>query len=177
MCGCVWVCVGVSLCVWVVCGWCVCVWVCACVCVRVCMCVIPPVLCMYDQQTFMLCPVVAGDKNTELPYVQILNRLLPADIRVLSWAPVGVDFNARFSCLYRTYKYFFPCGTMDVEVWVWVCVCVWVCVWCVWVCLCLCVCVCMCVIPPGLCMYVFAHTASTKCSWKVCWRTRFQKLL
>ena len=106
----------------------------------------------------------------ELPYVHILNRLLPADIRVLSWAPVGVDFNARFSCLYRTYKYFFPRGTMDVEVCVYVymhvhaylCVCAHVCVYDV--CMCVCVrasvraCVCVYVTPRGLCLwYVYIY--------------------
>lgn len=44
----------------------------------------------------------------ELPYVQILNRLLPHDIRVLSWAPnPPPDFSARFNCRGRHYKYFF----------------------------------------------------------------------
>jgi len=52
---------------------------------------------------------------TELPYVQILNNLLPDEIRVLSWAPVNVDFDARFSCTYREYKYFFPAANLNVE--------------------------------------------------------------
>eukprot|EP00761_Pharyngomonas_kirbyi_P007569 gb/GECH01007579.1/.p1 GENE.gb/GECH01007579.1/~~gb/GECH01007579.1/.p1 ORF type:complete len:453 (+),score=101.15 gb/GECH01007579.1/:1-1359(+) len=48
------------------------------------------------------------DKNiTELDYCMMLNRVLPDDIRVTSWCPVGPDFSARFACLYRTYKYFF----------------------------------------------------------------------
>lgn len=44
----------------------------------------------------------------ELDYLHILNQLLPADIRMYEVAlrpPVG--FDARFSCLYRHYKYFF----------------------------------------------------------------------
>lgn len=46
--------------------------------------------------------------HDELNYPQILNRLLPATIRVLAWAPeVPEDFSARFSCLSRTYRYFF----------------------------------------------------------------------
>ena len=52
----------------------------------------------------------------ELPYVRMLNQNLPDDIRVLSWAPVGPGFSARFSCLQRVYKYFFPRGTLDIEV-------------------------------------------------------------
>lgn len=44
----------------------------------------------------------------EIPYCQILNRLLPPDIRMLAWCPApSVDFSARFSCKERRYKYFF----------------------------------------------------------------------
>ncbi|XP_065594377.1 tRNA pseudouridine(38/39) synthase [Cyrtonyx montezumae] len=50
----------------------------------------------------------------ELRYTHILNRVLPPDIRVLAWAPVEPDFSARFSCLRRTYRYFFPCADLDV---------------------------------------------------------------
>ncbi|KAL8657875.1 MAG: hypothetical protein Q9226_001472 [Calogaya cf. arnoldii] len=44
----------------------------------------------------------------EIPYPQILNRLLPSEIRVLAWCPFPPpDFSARFSCGERCYKYFF----------------------------------------------------------------------
>ena len=43
------------------------------------------------------------DLETELPYVQILNRLLPPDIRVVAYTPVPEDFNARFSCKTQVY--------------------------------------------------------------------------
>ncbi|KAK6525572.1 hypothetical protein TWF281_010629 [Arthrobotrys megalospora] len=47
------------------------------------------------------------DKN-ELPYVTILNRLLPPTIRVLAWCPNPPEnFSARFNCQARTYHYFF----------------------------------------------------------------------
>ncbi|XP_026876085.2 tRNA pseudouridine(38/39) synthase isoform X1 [Electrophorus electricus] len=52
---------------------------------------------------------------TELPYVKILNRVLPPDVRVLCWAPVHTSFSARFDCQYRTYRYYFPHGDLDVE--------------------------------------------------------------
>ncbi|NXX41414.1 PUS3 synthase, partial [Tricholaema leucomelas] len=55
-----------------------------------------------------------GEGEEELRYTHILNRVLPADIRVLAWAPVDADFSARFSCLQRTYRYFFPCAGLDV---------------------------------------------------------------
>ena len=44
----------------------------------------------------------------EIPYPQVLNRLLPRDIRVLAWCPAPpTDFSARFSCRERRYRYFF----------------------------------------------------------------------
>ncbi|KAI4887454.1 hypothetical protein NFI96_017434, partial [Prochilodus magdalenae] len=53
--------------------------------------------------------------TSELPYVKMLNRVLPQDIRVLCWAPVQPGFSARFDCQYRTYRYYFPRGDLDVE--------------------------------------------------------------
>ncbi|KAF3917321.1 hypothetical protein ABW21_db0200037 [Orbilia brochopaga] len=48
------------------------------------------------------------DDKDELPYVTILNRLLPSTIRVLAWCPnPPADFSARFNCQARTYHYFF----------------------------------------------------------------------
>ncbi|KAF7586578.1 hypothetical protein BBP40_008652 [Aspergillus hancockii] len=48
------------------------------------------------------------DIADELPYVGILNRVLPEDIRVLAWCPNPPEgFDARFSCRERHYKYFF----------------------------------------------------------------------
>uniref|UniRef100_A0A8C6SR96 Pseudouridylate synthase 3 n=1 Tax=Neogobius melanostomus TaxID=47308 RepID=A0A8C6SR96_9GOBI len=49
----------------------------------------------------------------ELPYVKMLNRVLPLDIRVLDWAPAAEGFSARFDCQSRTYRYYFP-----EEVWI-----------------------------------------------------------
>lgn len=44
----------------------------------------------------------------ELSYIQLLNRVLPEDIRVLAWCPTPPeDFSARFSCRERQYRYFF----------------------------------------------------------------------
>lgn len=49
-------------------------------------------------------------EGTELPYVQILNRILPSSIRIQAWSPVRSNFSSRFDCVYRHYKYFFPAG-------------------------------------------------------------------
>ncbi len=43
----------------------------------------------------------------ELAYPRLLNAVLPPSIRVLAWSPVSKDFDARFSCQYRHYKYAF----------------------------------------------------------------------
>ncbi|XP_029954103.1 tRNA pseudouridine(38/39) synthase [Salarias fasciatus] len=51
---------------------------------------------------------------SELPYVKMLNRVLPQDIRVLDWAPATEGFSARFDCQSRTYRYYFPRGSLDV---------------------------------------------------------------
>lgn len=46
--------------------------------------------------------------NDEIQYVQVLNKLLPSDIRILAWcASPPPDFSARFSCKERRYRYFF----------------------------------------------------------------------
>jgi tRNA pseudouridine38/39 synthase len=58
-------------------------------------------------------PTIAfNDLVDELPYIQLLNRVLPPDIRIYAWCPnPPPDFSARFSCKERRYKYFFtnPC--------------------------------------------------------------------
>ncbi|NXS96625.1 PUS3 synthase, partial [Jacana jacana] len=56
----------------------------------------------------------SSGEEEELRYTHILNRVLPPDIRVLAWAPVEPGFSARFNCLKRTYRYFFPCANLDV---------------------------------------------------------------
>jgi tRNA pseudouridine38/39 synthase len=43
----------------------------------------------------------------EIRYIQVLNRILPASIRILAWSPVKAGFSARFNCRNRHYKYFF----------------------------------------------------------------------
>jgi tRNA pseudouridine38/39 synthase len=44
----------------------------------------------------------------ELPYIQLINRVLPPDIRILAWCPSPpADFSARFNCKERRYRYFF----------------------------------------------------------------------
>ncbi len=44
-----------------------------------------------------------------------MNNLLPHDIRVLVAQEVPEDFNARYWCIQRSYKYFFPRNHLDIE--------------------------------------------------------------
>ncbi|KAJ5574088.1 uncharacterized protein N7459_008515 [Penicillium hispanicum] len=66
-----------------------------------------------DQDDVMQVEESSTDKDwddvaDELPYIQVLNRVLPEDIRVLAWCPNPPDgFDARFSCRERRYRYFF----------------------------------------------------------------------
>ncbi|KAK7919459.1 hypothetical protein WMY93_010743 [Mugilogobius chulae] len=52
----------------------------------------------------------------ELPYVKMLNRVLPLDIQILDWSPAAEGFSARFDCQSRTYRYYFPRGCLDVDI-------------------------------------------------------------
>ena len=56
-----------------------------------------------------------GKVPEEYDYITMLNNVLPPFIRVLAWAPVGLEFDARFQVLYRSYKYFFPRCDLDIE--------------------------------------------------------------
>ncbi|XP_063592697.1 tRNA pseudouridine(38/39) synthase-like [Penaeus indicus] len=51
----------------------------------------------------------------EIDYVQLLNKVLPQEIRMLAWCPVKAGFSARFDCTKRKYKYFFPRGNLDIK--------------------------------------------------------------
>ncbi|KAJ5071118.1 tRNA pseudouridine(38/39) synthase [Anaeramoeba ignava] len=51
----------------------------------------------------------------ELEYIKMLNSVLPKDIKILSWSPVNIGYNARFNCKSRTYKYFFLKKNLDIE--------------------------------------------------------------
>ena len=56
-----------------------------------------------EEETLSFHPI-----HDEIPYCQVLNRLLPPDVRILAWCPAPpLDFSARFSCKERQYTYFF----------------------------------------------------------------------
>ncbi|KAJ2723839.1 pseudouridine synthase deg1 [Coemansia sp. Benny D115] len=58
--------------------------------------------------------VLLPTAEKELPYVSMLNKSLPPEIRILAWSPVSADFDARFSCRSRFYRYFFNEEGLDV---------------------------------------------------------------
>ncbi|KAJ3030313.1 UNVERIFIED_CONTAM: tRNA pseudouridine synthase 3 [Siphonaria sp. JEL0065] len=53
------------------------------------------------------------DDFEEIPFVSRLNHLLPPDIRILAWSPTSPQFDSRFDCTYRRYRYFFPSEGLD----------------------------------------------------------------
>lgn len=58
----------------------------------------------------------ATDYNDDFElYALMMNNALPRDIRILGYAEVPNDFNARFKCTYREYKYFFNLKDMNLE--------------------------------------------------------------
>ena len=64
---------------------------------------IPPPPLKYDDKGNVLTQRHVGEHT----YPRLLNNVLPPSIRVLGWSPVSDDFDARFSCTLRHYKYAF----------------------------------------------------------------------
>ncbi|PFX23558.1 tRNA pseudouridine(38/39) synthase-like [Stylophora pistillata] len=60
--------------------------------------------------------IETAKEMSEISYAHVLNKLLPPEIRIIAWMPVEQEFDARFSCLHRTYKYFFPAANLDIEI-------------------------------------------------------------
>lgn len=57
-----------------------------------------------------------ADAGEDFDYPSMLNGVLPQDIRVLASCRAPSDsFDARFSCLYRAYQYYFPHNGEDLE--------------------------------------------------------------
>ncbi|KAJ2484900.1 pseudouridine synthase deg1 [Coemansia sp. RSA 2320] len=58
--------------------------------------------------------VLLPSPDRELPYVNMINKCLPPAVRILAWSPVKLDFDARFSCKERFYRYFFSQEGLDI---------------------------------------------------------------
>uniref|UniRef100_A0A1A9WIV0 tRNA pseudouridine synthase n=1 Tax=Glossina brevipalpis TaxID=37001 RepID=A0A1A9WIV0_9MUSC len=51
----------------------------------------------------------------EIDYCGLLNRVLPKNIQCISWMPIrNYSYSARFDCMTRTYRYFFPEGGLNI---------------------------------------------------------------
>jgi tRNA pseudouridine(38-40) synthase len=59
------------------------------------------------------CPLAASSPG--LQYLKMLNGVLPPTVRCTAVADVAPDFHARFSCVSRSYKYFFIRGSRNIE--------------------------------------------------------------
>ena len=56
------------------------------------------------------------NSDKEIDYCKLLNANLPPDIQVIAWSPCeNREFSARFDCVSRTYKYFFPRGDLCLD--------------------------------------------------------------
>lgn len=54
--------------------------------------------------------------SSEIDYCSLLNRVLPKNIQCVSWMPLRSPvYSARFDCIARTYRYYFPKGDLDIE--------------------------------------------------------------
>lgn len=56
-----------------------------------------------------------GHDLGEYNYAYVLNSILPPDIRILGHVIVPEYFDARFSCLYREYRYYFSLDDMNLD--------------------------------------------------------------
>ena len=56
------------------------------------------------------------EKEVEIDYCKIINANLPPDIQIVAWAACpSLEYSARFNCVSRTYKYFFPRGDLNLN--------------------------------------------------------------
>ena len=57
-----------------------------------------------------------NESTEEIDFCKIINANLPPEIQIVGWAPCSsLDYSARFNCVNRTYKYFFPRGDLNLE--------------------------------------------------------------
>lgn len=54
--------------------------------------------------------------HKEIDYCGMLNGVLPKNIQCIAWMPLkNPSYSARFDCVQRTYRYFFPKGNLNIE--------------------------------------------------------------
>ncbi|KAI8035852.1 tRNA pseudouridine(38/39) synthase [Drosophila gunungcola] len=53
---------------------------------------------------------------SEIDYCGLLNRVLPKNIQCVAWMPLRSPvYSARFDCISRSYRYYFPKGDLDIS--------------------------------------------------------------
>lgn len=53
--------------------------------------------------------------SSEIDYCGLLNRVLPKNIQCVAWMPLRSPvYSARFDCVSRSYRYYFPKGDLDI---------------------------------------------------------------
>jgi tRNA pseudouridine38/39 synthase len=60
-------------------------------------------------------PSPSQHPHKKIEYCAMLNAILPEDIRVLACQEVNDEFNARYHCTRRCYKYFFAKNNLNIE--------------------------------------------------------------
>lgn len=64
---------------------------------------------------FSLMLRASPDDSKPLDYCDMLNHALPPTVRIVGWSFVDDTFDARFSCKYRVYRYYFVSRGLDLE--------------------------------------------------------------
>lgn len=59
--------------------------------------------------------LTSSDSSSELPYLKMLNGVLPSSIRILAYSIVSDGFHSRHSCSAREYIYFLPRGKIQLK--------------------------------------------------------------
>lgn len=60
--------------------------------------------------------LIAENIQKEIDYCTMLNGVLPENIQCIAWMPLkNPSYSARFDCVQRTYRYFFPKGNLNIE--------------------------------------------------------------
>ncbi|XP_075165693.1 tRNA pseudouridine(38/39) synthase isoform X2 [Haematobia irritans] len=84
-----------------------------------------------DKEVSAFCQVISIDIRSKFPpsqqfdeeslkkeidYCGLLNRILPKNIQCIAWMPLHSPvYSARFDCIGRTYRYYFPKGDLNIE--------------------------------------------------------------
>ncbi|XP_047489450.1 uncharacterized protein LOC125039492 isoform X2 [Penaeus chinensis] len=66
-----------------------------------------------ENPTLPLCAEENGEQ--EIDYTRVVNEALPMEIRLLAWCPVQAGYSPKSKSPIKTFKYFFPRGSLNIE--------------------------------------------------------------